>query len=483
MRVAVGGLMHETNTYARAATNLADFKAYQFGVGDELFSFRGTRTELGGFFDGCEELAWEVVPSLYAVALPGGLVDHDVFEALVDRMADAISGGLRPDGVLLALHGAMVTTRSSDADGDLLARMATLLGPDVPVVATVDFHANTTDAMTSHVDGLIGYDTYPHIDMYERGREAVAVLADVLRRGTRRVVAHHKLGLITPPQAQYSDVEPVRSIMDKAHALEAAAGLSITVTPGFPYADIDSLGLSVVASSNDPLSARQVAETIAADVQARADEFSFSTMSVAEAVDRALRADGPVALVDSADNVGGGAPGDGTAILAEWLARNGSGLVLSLTDPEAVRTCFQAGVGSTAKLTVGAKTDDRHGSPVDLSGSVRLLADGRYVHRGSYATGITTHMGRTAVVESQGNTIVLTENRVMPFDAQQWLSLGISPAYCRAFVVKSAIAWRAAYGKYPREVLDVDAPGICTGNLLRLALSGDRSAMIRPKFS
>ena len=483
MRVAVGGLMHETNTYARAATTLADFEAYQFAVGTELFSFRGTRTELGGFLDGCEELGWQVVPSLYAVALPSGLVDHGVFEALVDRMADAISGGQRPDGVLLALHGAMVTTRSTDADGDLLARMAALLGPEIPVVATVDFHANTTDAMTDHVDGLIGYDTYPHIDMYERGREAVTVLADVLRRGARRVVAHQKLGLITPPQAQYSDAEPLRSIMEKAHALETAEGLSITVTPGFPYADIDSLGLSVVVTSDDPLSAKQVAETMASDIEARAGEFTFATMSVADAVDRALRVDGPVALVDSADNVGGGSPGDGTAILAEWLARGGSGLVVSLTDADAVQVCFQAGVGSTAKLMVGAKTDERHGLPVELSGSVRVLADGRYVHRGTYATGITTHMGRTAVVESQGNTIVLTENRVMPFDSQQWLSIGISPAYCRAFIVKSAIAWRAAYGEYAREVVDVDAPGICTGNLLRLRLSGDRSGMIRPKLS
>jgi microcystin degradation protein MlrC len=112
-----------------------------------------------------------------------------------------------------------------------------------------------------------------------------------------------------------------------------------------------------------------------------------------------------------------------------------------------------------------------------------MLADGRYVHRGRYATGITTHMGRTAVVEAFGNTLVLTEKRVMPFDAQQWLSLGISPAYCRAFVVKSAIAWRAAYGVYPREVIDVDAPGICTGNLQRLELSGKRSLMVRPKLA
>jgi microcystin degradation protein MlrC len=483
VRVGVGGLMHETNTFALGTTVTADFEAYQFAIGESLYGFRGTKTELGGFLDGCEELGWDVVPSLYAVALPGGLVDHDVFEALLDRMAGELSAAARPDGVLLALHGAMVTTRNSDADGEVLARIAALLGPDVPIVATVDFHANSTDAMTSQVDALIGYDTYPHVDMYQRGREAVSVLADVLRRGARRTVVHRKVGLITPPQAQYSDAEPVRSIMARVHAVEAAEGVSVTVTPGFPYADIDSLGLSVVASSGDPLCAQQVADQVAADVNAHGDEFDYTTFSVAEAVDRALRAEGPVALVDSADNVGGGAPGDGTAILAEWLARGGSGLVVSLTDEQAVRACFEAGVGSMAQLLVGGKTDDRHGPPVEVSGAVRMLADGRYVHRGSYATGITTHMGRTAVLEAFGNTVVLTEKRVMPFDAQQWLSLGISPAYCHAFVVKSAIAWRAAYGEYPREVIDVDAPGICTGNLGRLELSGKRSSMFRPKPS
>src|ERR1700733_14233530 len=248
MRVAVGGLMHETNTFARGATTLADFEAYQFAVGDQLFGFRGTKTELGGFLDGCQGLGWGVVPSLYAVALPGALVGHDVFEALVDRLAGALSGKAKLDGVLLALHGAMVTTRSSDADGELLTRVAAFLGAGLPIVATVDFHANTTDAMTGHVDALIGYDTYPHVDMYQRGREAVTVLADVLRGGARRAVVHRKVGLITPPQAQYSEAEPVRSIMERVHSLEAAEGLSVTVTPGFPYADIDSLGLSVLAS-------------------------------------------------------------------------------------------------------------------------------------------------------------------------------------------------------------------------------------------
>lgn len=482
MRIAIGGLMHETNTFARENTTLDDFRAYQYAAGNDVFAYRGTRTEIGGFLDGCQERDWDVTPSLFAVALPAGPVDHKVFESLVEQMTSAICSSQPLNGVLLALHGAMVTSSSNDADGDLLAYLVERLDHSVPLVATVDFHANTTGTMTRYVDALIGYDTYPHVDMYERGREAVAVLADVLREGSRRRVAHRKLGLITPPQAQYSHAEPVRSIMARAHALEATENVYITVTPGFPYADIPDLGLSVVVSAADPACADQVAGVLATDIESRANEFTFETASVAEAVERALWSDGPVALVDSADNVGGGGPGDGTAILEEWLRRGASGLVVALTDPAAVAACFSAGVGATTRLSVGAKADDRHGSPVDITGEVRLLADGRYVHHGSYATGITTHMGRTAVVEFSGNTVVLTEHRVMPFDSQQLLSVGVSPAYCKAFVVKSAVAWRAAYGEYAREVIDVDAPGICTGNLLRLNLSEGRSQMVRPRM-
>ena len=236
-------------------------------------------------------------------------------------MTAAMSGPAKPDGVLLALHGAMVTTRSTDADGVILARVAAALGPEVPVVTTVDFHANTTDAMAGPVDALIGYDTYPHVDMYQRGREAVSVLADVLADGGRRAVAHRKVGSDHPAPGPVQRCRAGAVDNGAGHGLEAAEGVSITVTPGFPYADIDSLGLSVVVSGADPLGAQQVADIVAADVDAHAGEFNYTTFSVADAVDRALRAQGPVALVDSADNVGGGSPGDGTVILAEWLAR------------------------------------------------------------------------------------------------------------------------------------------------------------------
>lgn len=485
VRVAIGGLFHETNSLVAEQTSLTDFHDYQFAEGEGLFDFRTTRSEIGGFLAGCEEHGWTPVPTLYAAAVPGGLVDHSAYDALAGELVERTIGSSGPpDGVLVTLHGAMATTRDPDADGEMIRRLADVLGPEVPMVLTVDFHANTSDSMSRNVDALIGYDTYPHVDMYERGREAATVLASIVdgKDRRRRTTVHRKLPIITPPQVQYSDVEPVRSVMAAAHEWESKADVVVSVTPGFPYAYAPCLGLSVVASSPDAALAAEVCEAISAEVEARETDFAFSALSVEEAVDRALRAtDLPVVLVDSADNVGGGGPGDGTAVLQEWMERGGSGLVIALTDPSSVAKAVAAGVGSEVRLDVGAHIDNRHGDPVALTGRVRLIGDGRYVHRGSYNTGITVNMGRSVVIESHGNTIALSERRVMPFDAQQLLSIGISPQYCRAIVVKSAVAWRAAYGEYAREVIEVDAPGVCTANLYRLGYSDEQRSMIRPR--
>lgn len=485
MRVAIGGLFHETNSLVAEQTSPSDFHTYQFAAGEELLAFRSTRSELGGFLLGCDEFDWVPLPTLYAAAVPGGLVDHDTFEALVGELIERMTAPPGPpDGVLISLHGAMATTRNPDADGEVMRRLFEELGPDVPVVLTVDFHSNTTDLMSRHVDALIGYDTYPHVDMYERGREAAVVLANILSgKRRRRETVHYKLPIITAPQVQYSDVEPIRSIMASVHDWESKEDVVVSVTPGFPYTYAPCLGLSVVASSPDGALAAEVCKAIGAEVESRDDGFTFAALSVEEAVDRALRATHqPVVLVDSADNVGGGGPGDGTAVLEEWLRRGGSGLVVALADPASVTQAVAVGVGAEVRLAVGAHTDSRHGNPVELTGRVRLVSDGRYTNRGSYNTGFTVNMGRTVVIECHGNTIALSERRVMPFDAQQLLSLGVSPQFCRAIVVKSAVAWRAAYGEYAKEVIEVDAPGVCTASLHRLDYDDEQRAMIRPRL-
>ena len=289
MRIALGGVFHETNGLVRNTTSISDFQAYQFADGSDLLAYRSTRSEIGGFLVGCEDLGWTAAPSLFAAAVPGGLVDHGAFEAIVQRLVDRIIDGPRVDGVLLCLHGAMATTECADADGELLRRLTDALGPEIPVVATVDFHANTSSMMTANVDALLGYDTYPHVDMFERGREAASVLSEVLRAGERRTVAHFKVGIITPPQVQYTDLAPMRTIMKQVHAAESLNDVVVSVTPGFPYAESPCMGLSVVASASDPACAAQVASAIADEINARSDDFAFAALSAEEAVVTAWR--------------------------------------------------------------------------------------------------------------------------------------------------------------------------------------------------
>jgi len=479
MRVAVGGIFHETNTFASGLTSLDDFRAYQFAEGPALLNYRNTRSELGGFIAGGEERGWDVVPALYAAAVPSGTVEQAAYDHLTSALLERLFANGRPDGVLLALHGAMVTEQDADPDGDLVRRVVAAVGPGVPIVVTVDFHANLSDPTTEGVEAVIAYDTYPHVDMFERGQEAVDVLASALEKGRRRVVIHRKLPLMTAPQTQYTAGPPMWEIMQRVADLEADEGVQVSVTPGFPYADVDCAGFSITASGHDRALLSQLVDTLTDFVLSRRDRFRFEPLPVGDAVRRAaLSSRTPVILVDSADNIGGGSPGDGSVIFAEWLRRDLTGIVVTLADPEAVAAALTAGVGRSVRVAVGGKTDDRHGEPVPVDGYVKLLSDGAYRHFGTYNQGFFTRMGRTAVLEVAGNTVIVSERKAMPFERQQLLSLGVDPLHHRALVVKSAVAWRAAYADVAGEVIEVDTPGICTGHLSALQYSEPRRRML-----
>lgn len=477
-RIAVGGIYHETNTFAVGTTALDGFAAYQYFVGDDLRRLAATRSETGGFLTALERAGATSVPTTYAAAVPSATVAHEVYERLRDGILAAIAD--QPvDGVLLTLHGAMVTDGSPDPDGGLVRAVRDLIGPDVPLAVTIDLHANVSAAMVEGTQAVVAYDTYPHVDMFERGQEAADLLLEVLRTGRERHVVHRKLPFMTAPGMQATDGDPMRDLVALAHRLEREAGVQVSLAPGFSYADVDCVGFSVVVSGDDARTATQAADEMAAAVDDAKERFVYGALSVAQACAAAQVAqDRPVILVDAADNIGGGAPGDGTAILQEWLRTGGRGLVTTIADPESVAVCVEAGEGATVRLRLGAKTDDQHGEPVDVTATVQRLTDGRYRHLGSYNRGYEVSMGRTAVLDVAGNTVVVSELKAMPFDAQQLVSQGVDPAAADAIVVKSAIAWRAAYGDVAGEVIEVDTPGICTSFPDRLPWSPERAAML-----
>jgi microcystin degradation protein MlrC len=469
-RIAVGGIWHETNTFASGQTGLDAFRAYQYAVGEEVLSrYAGTNTELGGMIAAADALGLELVPTIYAGAVPSGTIARDALERLCGELRTRLRAAGSVDGMLVVLHGAAVAEGVNAADAHVLAVVREVLGPGVPVAGTFDFHANLSVAMVSLADILVGYDTYPHVDMADRGREAAQLLARILETGRRPVCVLRKVPLVTVPQVQATEAEPMRGVMALLAEVERWPGVwCASIAMGFPYADVPQLGASVLAHGESGDATRTAADTLVDAIWERHDQFVPDLVPVEAAVAEALAArEMPVVLVDAADNVGGGSPGDGTVVLDALVRAGARGAVVVIADPEAVTIAEAAGAGGAFDGLVGGKTDDQHGAPVRLRGRVRHIVDGRYIHQGSYMTGSVTTMGRTAVVDVDGITLVLTSLRTMPFDPGQLRSLAIEPAQQRILVVKSAVAWRAAFGDVARSTIVVDTPGVCTSNLGR----------------
>lgn len=468
MIVAIAGLWHETLTFSPVRTTLEDFRNFQFSEGDEVIARNcGVGNEIGGFIDTGRRLGFELVPLLFAGAVPSATVEGEVYQFIRHRLLDRLRASMPIDGMLLALHGAMVAEGVDDVEMDLLAGIREIVGPTCPIVVTVDSHANLDAVVVDLADVVVGYDTYPHVDIHARGCEGAEILKALLdglvvRKGFR------KLPLLTAPQAQGTSDEPMRSIMQCVHEVECQPEiLSVTVAAGYPYSDVSRLGMTVaVYSRGDQDLAQKCSGRIARLIWDRRDEFRVRNISPCEAVRQAIAApEGPVILVDVADNIGGGTPGDGTVVLGELLQQHAQGAVVTIADPESVAAAIEAGVRSEFRIQVGGKCDPFHGDPVPVCGIVRLISDGVYTHRGTYMTGLRVDMGRTAVVISDGVEIVLMERKAMPFDAEQLRSVGIEPAQKKIIAVKSALAWKSAYGDIARKVIYADTPGLCSSNL------------------
>jgi microcystin degradation protein MlrC len=364
----------------------------------------------------------------------------------------------------------MVTESDEDPDGTILAEVRSCLPPGVPLVATFDLHSNLSPLMVSSCNALIGYETYPHVDLRERGREAAGLLVRMLRGEVQPVMALAKPPLMPHIVRQRTADGPMAELLAIARELEREPGvLRISVAAGFAYADVPRMGMGIVViTDGDPELAAHVAAHLEEEAWARREAFTAVLPGPEEAVRQALETDtgsGPAVLADLADNVGGGAPGDGTELLAELLRQGGSGAVVMLADPEAVAECIRAGVRERVRLTVGGKNDDLHGAPVPVEGYVRALTDGIFRNRGPMRDGLVDDMGRTAVVDVDGLLLVLTERKLPQWNLEQLRSLGIEPARQRVIVCKGAVAHRAAYAPIASRMIEVETSGSCAGDV------------------
>jgi microcystin degradation protein MlrC len=472
MRIAIAGFMHESNTMNPLRTDRAAFVAQSLTFGPGLLDeWRDAHHEVGGFIEAASVDRFEAIPILMAWATPSG----PVADAVLDEVTSAIIEQLklqRPDGLLLALHGAMVAESYLDADGEVLTRLRRALGPDFPIVVTLDLHGNISQRLADQCQAAVAYRTCPHVDQRECGRRAAAILVRTLRGEVRPRMALAKPPLIVNIMVHDTSREPLRSFMDEARALEQRPGiLAVSLLPGFAYADVPQMGPSIlVVADGDADLARREADRLAGRLWDGRERLTATLPEAAQAVAQALQADRqPVILVDTGDNVGGGSAGDGTFILAEMLRQGATDGVVCLYAPGEVQQCAAAGVGNEVRLTVGGKVDRWHGDPVPITGRVRLLHDGTYVepevrHGGKR----TNYMGLTALVETTGqNLLVLNSLRHPPFSLGQLTCLGIQPQRRRLLVVKAAVAYKAAYAPIAGTIIEVDTPGLTAVNPTR----------------
>ena len=487
MRIVTGTFSHETNTFSNIPTTMAEFAKQGINHGEEIpRRFRGTNAIEAAFLDASEQYGFELIWTVFGSAIPGGLVSQEAYEYFSGHLLEGIQAAGAIDGVLLHLHGAMVTDQLDDGEGHLLESVRRVIGPEVPIVTTLDLHANLTPRIIQNCTAMTGYDTYPHVDMYDRAFEAADILVRIIRGEIRPAMALERPRLITPLQSQVTTRDtPMKRIIDRVHRLEADPRvISIAAFGGFPFSDIEPAGFScVVVTDGDQELADQFAKEIADSALAEGRNWIVHPTPPEEAVRRAMAAErGPVILADIADSGAGGTAGDATVTLKTLLelgARNAA--VCSISDQEAIDICLAAGVGAEVSMLVGGKRDKLHGDPVSITGKVRLIHEGSFVRGGPMGRGVVQTVGRCVVVEIGGRDgieLMLTEHRAHPNDLQYFRAFGIEPTARQMLVLKSAAHYRAAFDPIASETIEVDAPGITSPRLERY----DYKKIRRPIF-
>jgi len=469
-RVGIAGFLHESNTFLSVPTTKQDFEQTSFTKGQALIGrWQKSNHELGGFLEGSDAYGFLPVPLVATYAVPGGVIASSAFDEIVAAIIDALQEALPLDGLLVALHGATVAENFPDADGEILSRLRETLGPRVPIILTLDLHANVSSKMVANTQATIIYRSNPHLDQKERGLEAALLMARTLSGEIQPVQAVEKPPLLINISQQNTQRQPALGLYDDALEVMRWPGiLSASVAMGFYYADVDEMGVSFLAvADRDAQLAQRAARSMAEHAWERRQEFNGELLNTSEAVQKADTAvAGPVVLMDVGDNVGGGSPGDSTILFEEILRQGMTNALVVLYDPQAVATCVSAGVRQEVELVVGAKTDGLHGKPVRVRGKVRLISDGLFVETQVRHGGWGTNdQGITVVMETeQQHTIVLTSRRMAPMSLEQLLSLGIHPERKRILIVKGVIAPRAAYEPIASAILLVDTPGNTSAN-------------------
>lgn len=468
-RIAIGGFLHESHSFAPRPTGWAEFvrpggfpplqKAATL-----VETLRPTSCPAAGAIMVAEQEGVEIAPLAWGFANPAGPVTAEAFERIAALIVASLSDALEAgpiDGVYLDLHGAMVAQGFDDAEGEVLRRVRAVVGPDVPIAASLDPHANKTAEMVLHSDVLVPFRTYPHVDMKPAGAQATRLLLRMIREGRRPAKCFRELDYWTPLPGQCTMVAPMADVMaERARLAEAPGVWELGFCFGFPYADFPGCGMAIAAYADTLEGAEKAASGLAAFLAAKEHEFALGVMPAAEGVRRAMAAkgDGPVILADTQDNPGGGGHGDTTGLLAELIRQDAQGAVLApMNDAEAAAACHAAGEAATIELDLGGKSD---GAPLRVTALVEKLTDGRFTLTGPMGAGNPADLGPSALIRvAPGVRVIVVSRKMQAHDQALFRHVGVEPREQKIIAVKSSVHFRADFQPIASEVIVVTAPG------------------------
>jgi microcystin degradation protein MlrC len=471
LRIAVGGFLHETHSFAPRPTVFADFQ-HPAGYppltrGPALLPVMdGTATALGGAIPALQAARATLVPLTWCLAMPAGPIADAAFERIAAMLCADLSDALLQgplDGVYLDLHGAALAENFSDAEGELLARLRRILGHTVPLVISLDPHANLTARMVAQADAIAPYRTYPHVDMRATGARAAELLLARVARRAPFAKAFRQLDYWLPLTSQCTLTEPMRSVMAEREAIAARHGVAeLGLCFGFPYTDFADCGAAIACQAETAAQAEAAADELLALLNARENAFRPEVVPAAEAVAQALRmaagARRPVIIADTQDNPGGGGHGDTTGLLAELVAQGAHGAVVCLiNDAETAAACHAAGEGATLELALGGKSD---GIPFRGTAQVLRLGDGNFTLTGPMAGGNHASLGPSALIAiAPGVKVMVASRKTQAYDQAILRHLGVEPAEAPILALKSSVHFRADFEPIAEHVIVAAAPG------------------------
>src|SRR5258705_9112010 len=429
-RIAIGAFLHETNTFAPTKATYDDFvhgggwPSMTHGA-DVLKVMRNVNIGLAGYGEAAQANGWELVPTISAAAVPSAHVTNDAFERIMKEMVDGIANAGALDAVYLDLHGAMVTEHFDDGEGETLARVREVIGKHLPLVVSLDLHANVSPEMMEHADALIAYRTYPHVDMADTGRACARHLALMLKTKARFAKAFRQLPFLIPISWQCTNDHPTKGIYQKLAALESGAVPTLSFAPGFPAADFRDCGPSVFAYGRTQADADAAADRIVALVESHEDDFDGRIYSpddgVRLAMELAKSATRPIIIADTQDNPGAGGDSDTTGMLRALVRNRASRAATGVIyDPQSAKAAHAAGVGATITLDLGGKSGIPGDAPYKEAFVVEKLSDGQFVASGPYYGGRDMEMGPSACLRIGDVRVVFGSHKAQLADQSNY---------------------------------------------------------------